>query len=205
MMAARRGRRPGKRNTREKILKAAQDAFSTAGFEGTSIRQIAEAAEVDAALVHHYFGTKEELFTASVEFPSEPASLIARITDGPIETIGVRVAETFISTWDDPITGPRLEALLRRALSNRQVSKLVKEFFAVQIVRQVSPILDGAIDRHEIPGRASLVMSQLFGIAVARHLIKMEPIASMSRGELVAAVAPTVQRYLTGEIGSDQP
>lgn len=200
MMMARRGRRPGGHNTRESILTAAQKAFSDGGYDGTSIRQIADAAGVDPALVHHYFGTKEELFTASVEFPAEPASLVARIVEGPIESIGYRVADTFISTWDNTTSGPALEALLRRVLSNRQVTKLMKEFFAVQIVRQVGPVLADAVDPASIPARAALTMSQLFGVAVVRHLIKMEPMASMPRAQLVESIAPSIQRYLTGEL-----
>ncbi len=198
----RRGRRPGRPDTKSVILDAARKAFAAEGYDGTSIRQIAEAAHVDTALVHHYFGTKDDLFNATIDFPTSPAAIKHEIADGPIESIGARVAETFLRRWDDPVSGPALEALMRRALASRQVSKLVREFFAVQIVRQIGPILGQVVPVDEIPIRTSLTLSHLFGLAVARKLLKIEPLASIPHDQLVATIAPALQRYLTGALPS---
>lgn len=194
----RRGRRPGRPDTREDILKAARDAFAELGFDGATIRGIAARAGVDAALVHHYFGTKDQLFFASVRFPVDPDILVPKITDGPLEELGERLADTFLSVWEHPESGPTLQALMRGAVTNRQMSELVRQFLGVFVLRRVGGALAAVVDPAEFPRRASLTASQLFGLAVTRHLIGVEPLASMPRQEVVALVAPTLQRYLTG-------
>lgn len=196
-----RGRRSGQPDTREVILNAARVAFADRGFDAVSVRQIAEAAGVDSALIHHYFGSKDKLFIAAVQFPADPAQLIGAIADGPIDGLGSRVVETFLATWEDATTGPALEALVRSALANNSSQRLVREFFAVQIIGQLMEKLPGDIDPDEIPIRAGLVASQLFGLAVARQLLQFEPLHSTPRARLVTAIGPTIQRYLTGEIG----
>lgn len=194
----RRGRRPGQTETREDILLAARAAFAELGFDGATIREIASRAGVDAALVHHYYGTKDRLFFASVRFPVDPDVLIPRIADGPPDELGGRLADTFLSVWEDSESGPALEALLRGAVTNREMGELVKQFLGVFVLRRVGGALEGVVHPDEFPRRASLVASQLFGLAVTRHLLEIEPLASMPREEVVAAVAPTLQRYLTG-------
>jgi AcrR family transcriptional regulator len=199
-MARRTGRRPGKQDTREAILAAARQAFAERGYDGASIRSIATSAGVDPALVHHYFGTKEELFLATVRAPVNPAELIAKVwTSGP-DRIAERLLETFLSVWEHPVSGPAFEALVRGALGNRLSSRLLREFFAVQIVRRAMQTLGTVVDPAEVPLRASLVASQLFGLAIVRYILKFEPLASAPRDTVVAAVAPNVQRYLTAEL-----
>lgn len=195
-----RGRRPGKQDTRAAILTTARVAFAERGYDGTSVRQVAAAAGVDSALVHHYFTTKDQLFQAAVGFPLDIPATLAGVTDGPVEELGRRLTDTFVRAWEHPASGPALEALLRRALTNRVAGRLVREFFAVGIVRAVKPRLAGVVPLHEVPARADFVASQLFGLAVVRHLLRFEPVASTPRQAVVAAVAPTVQRYLTGQI-----
>ncbi len=197
---SRRGRRPGRQDTREAILRAARTAFADGGFDGTSIRQIAAAAGVDAALVHHYFTSKDQLFQAAVEFPVDVAATLERVTDGTVEELGHRLVETFLGAWEHPVSGPGLEALLRGALTNRVSGRLVREFFMVQIVRTVGRRLEGVVPAGELPARASLVASQMLGLATVRHLLRFEPLASTPRESVVRTVGPTVQRYLTGEL-----
>lgn len=193
-----RGRRPGNEDTAEAILLAARAAFAERGYDGTSIRRIAATAGVDSALVHHYFGTKEQLFVAAVRFPIDPAELASRIGDGSADRLGERIVATFLSVWDDPTSGPALEALMRGALASQDAARLMQEFFAVEIVRRLAPTLVSVVDPDQLATRASLVASQLFGLAAVRHLLRFEPLASMSSDDAVAAVAPTIQRYLTG-------
>jgi AcrR family transcriptional regulator len=200
-MARRTGRRPGKQDTREAILAAAREAFAERGYDGVSIRAIATSAGVDPALVHHYFGTKEQLFIATVRPPVDPTELIPKIiAGGAVEGIGERIVEAFLSVWDHPVSGPAFEALLRGALANRLSARLMREFFAVQILRRALANLGTVVDPAEVPLRATLVASQLFGLAVIRYILKFEPLASASRDTVVAAVAPNVQRYLTGDL-----
>lgn len=165
-----------------------------------SIRQIATSAGVDPALVHHYFGSKEQLFLAVVQPPIDPATLLPQILAGGIDDLAERIVRTFLSIWEGPISGPALRSLVRGAVSHHVTGRLVREFFATQIVRRVIRELDTDIDPAELPLRASLVASQMFGLALARYILEFEPLASASEEMVVAAVAPTIQRYLTGDL-----
>jgi AcrR family transcriptional regulator len=200
-MARRTGRRPGKQDTREVILAAAREVFAERGYDGASIRAIATGAGVDPALVHHYFGTKEQLFVATVKPPINPAELIPKIiADGTVDGLATRLLETFLSVWEHPVSGPAFEALLRGAFANRLSARLMREFFAVQVLRRALHNLGTVIDPAEVPLRATLVASQLFGLATVRYVLKFEPLASAPRETVIAAVAPNLQRYLTGEL-----
>jgi AcrR family transcriptional regulator len=199
-MVRRTGRRPGKQDTRAQILAAAREIFAERGYDGATIRQIATGAGVDPALVHHYFGTKEELFLATVRPPVNPADLIAKAIDGAPEQLAERLLDTFLSVWDHPVTGPAFEALVRSAVTNRLSARLIREFFATQIVRRVLKDLDTHVDPATIPARATLAATQLFGLAMIRYIVKFEPLASAPRAAVVAAVAPNLQRYLTGDV-----
>jgi AcrR family transcriptional regulator len=202
-MARRTGRRPGKQDTREAILAAAREAFAERGYDGTSIRAIATSAGVDPALVHHYFGTKEQLFIATVRPPIDPAELIPKvIAGGPVDSLGERLVTTFMSVWEHPVSGPAFEALLRGAFANRISARLVREFFAVQIMRRAILNLGEVVDPATVPLRANLVASQLFGLATIRYILKFEPLASAPQQAVVAAVAPNLQHYLTGDLVS---
>lgn len=199
-MDRRTGRRPGKQDTRREILDAARQAFAERGYDGASIRQIARHAEVDPGLVHHYFGSKRELFLAALRAPVDPDTIITEAFAGGVENLGERLLDRFLSVWEDPTTGAGFEALLRSALSNEMSANLTREFFAAQIVRQLLAVLGTHVDPVEVPQRASLVASQLFGLAVIRHVLKLEPLASTPRAVVVAAAAPNLQRYLTGDL-----
>ncbi|MEV4540970.1 TetR family transcriptional regulator [Micromonospora echinaurantiaca] len=196
-MARRTGRRPGKPDTREAILDAARAAFAERGFDGASIRAIAATAGVDPALVHHYFGSKDQLFLAAMNAPVNPGELIPRIVAGDRDGLGERLVRLFLSVWDSP-AGTAGVALLRSAMSNEWTARLLREFLVTQVLRRVLDHLD--VDPAELPLRGSLVASQLIGLAVMRHVVRLEPVASAPAETLVAAVAPTVQRYLTGDL-----
>jgi len=199
-MVRRPGRRPGKQHTRETILAAARETFAECGYDGATIRQIATSAGVDPALVHHYFGTKEQLFTATVQPPVDIAEVFPKLFEGELDTFAERLLTMFMSIWDHPVSGPAFEALLRNALTNRISARLIREFFTVQIQRRAVARLAGLIDPAEARLRATLVASQLFGLAVVRYVLKFEPLASASRETVIATVGPTIQRYLTGDI-----
>ncbi|MEV0154994.1 TetR family transcriptional regulator [Micromonospora sp. NPDC050686] len=191
------GRRPGRPDTREAILAAARAAFAERGFDAASIRAIAAAASVDPALVHHYFGTKEELFRATVAIPIDPAGLLPAVLAGGPDEVGERLVRTFLTVWDSPV-GTAAVALLRSAVSSEWTARLLREFLATQILRRVLDQLD--LDPAERPLRGALVASQVAGLAMMRYVIRLDPIATADRETLVAALAPTLQRYLTGDL-----
>ena len=191
------GRRPGSPDTREAILAAARQAFAERGFDSATVRQIATAAQVDPALVHHYFGTKEQLFLATVQVPMNPADFIPEIVAGGKEVLGESLVRTFLRIWDSPM-GSAGAALLRSGMSSEWSARILREFLVTQILRRVTRQLD--MDPGEAPLRTALIASQIAGLAVMRYLIKLEPLASAPAETIVATIAPTIQRYATGPL-----
>ena len=192
---ARRGRRPGSPDTRAEILVEARALFSARGYAGTSVRAIAAAAGVDAALVHHYFGTKDELFLAALELPVDPRRLLAPlIAEGP-DGVAERFLATFLAAWDDPELRPALLAVAR-AVMDPAGSKLLTEGFLPVVIAPIGVAL--GLDRPE--HRMTLVASQVIGIILLRYVLAVEPLASMPSDLVVSTYAPTLQRYFTGPL-----
>jgi len=195
---ARTGRRPGVSGTREAILDAARRAFAEQGYQQATIRGVAELAGVDPALVHHYFGTKQDLFVAAVQLPINPVpQLMAVLAEDPGRT-GHRIVEVFLSVWDHAADQSPLLALIRSAVGDERAAAMLREFITEEVLGQLAHRL-GSPDARL---RATLVGSQLIGLAMARYIIRVEPLASAPAAELVAAIGPTLQRYLTGDIAA---
>ena len=192
---ARTGRRPGVSGTREAILDAARRAFAEQGYQHATVRGVADLAGVDPALVHHYFGTKQALFVAAVQLPVNPAEqLMAVLAQDPGQA-GERMVELFLSIWDHAAAQSPLLALVRSAVGDERAAAMLREFITEEVLGQLARRL-GSPDARL---RATLVGSQLIGLAMARYIIRVEPLASTPAAELAAAVGPTVQRYLTGD------
>jgi AcrR family transcriptional regulator len=188
------GRRPGPSETRPVILAAARELFAEKGFDGASIRAIARAAEVDPALVHHFFGNKEALFVAAMEFPFDPTVVIPQvIASGPREEIGERLVRAFLGLWSDDALRARALAVFRSAATSDQGADMFREFLTSAMLARVSELL-------ELPRLRILVaIGQMIGVVIMRYLLEIEPIASATDEELVELLAPTLQRYLGGE------
>jgi AcrR family transcriptional regulator len=195
-----RGRRPGAPDTRAAILTAARESFASAGFAGTTIRAIATAAGVDAALVHHYFGTKDELFLAALELPVDPRAVLAPAVAAGPDGAGERMLRAFLGVWDEPETRLPLLALAR-SLTEPASQKLVAEGFVPVVVQPVIAAL--GVDRPQ--ERATLFASQIIGLIMVRYLLRVEPLASMPAEQVVAVLGPTLQRYLTGDLPALSP
>jgi AcrR family transcriptional regulator len=192
----RRGRRPSGEDTRGAILNAARGEFATRGYDGTTLRGIARRAGVDARLVHHYFeGGKEEIFVAALDFPVRPSDMVNAVLGPGPDGVGERFARVFLGIMDSPEGGTRIRAVLGAAVVNEAGARMVREFITREVLGRVVGQL--AVDRPEL--RASLAASHLVGIAMARIVIGVPPLASASVDEIVAFVAPTLQRYLTAE------
>jgi AcrR family transcriptional regulator len=187
------GRRPGGPDTRGEILAAARESFAGKGFGGTSMRGVARQAGVDAALVHHYFGGKDELFIEAMALPIDPRVVASTVLDGPREGLGRRIIETFLGVWESPDGQQRMKAVLRSAVNTEDVAQLMRDGISRMIMLPVSHAL-GTPDARL---RVSLVASQLIGMALMRYLIELEPLASVSPTELADRIAPILQSYLT--------
>jgi AcrR family transcriptional regulator len=188
-----RGRRPTGEDTRGALLDAAREMFVERGYEGATVRAIAQRAGVDAAMVNHWFGGKDGLFVAAMEFPVNPAEVLPTLLDGDPERTAERLVRTFLCIWDANGGGP-LAALMRSVSSHDGAATMLREFIGRMILRGlVTPL---APDRPEL--RAALCATQVAGLAMVRYVLKLEPLASADHETVVAAVAPNLQRYLTG-------
>ena len=193
---ARRGRRPGAPDTRAAILAAARELFAASGYAGTSIRGVAAAAGVDAALVHHYFGTKDDLFLAALQLPVDPRALLAPVAEAGVDGAGERLLRVFLGVWEDDRNQASLLALVR-GLAEPSGQRLLRDGVLEMILLPLGRAL--SLDRPE--QRMALVASQLVGLVILRYLLRAEPLASLPPDALVAAYAPTLQRYLAEPLG----
>lgn len=190
------GRRPGRSGAKEKILAAARARFAENGFDKTSIRAVATDAGVDPALVHHYFGTKQQLFTAAIQLPFDPEATLRTILGVPKDELGKTILREVVGIWDSP-AGPGVIASFRSMLASGDLS-LARTFVLEVVLERVR--LRIATPEDDGRARVALVASQMMGVLVARKLVGVEPLASMPLPALVAAVGPTLQRYLTGPL-----
>ncbi|MER5435705.1 TetR family transcriptional regulator [Streptomyces sp. NPDC002588] len=194
----RRGRPPRAESadTRDRILGAAREEFSERGYEKTSVRGIAKAAGVDSALVHHYFGTKEQVFEAAVEVAFAPAlNASDAVAEGPLDGAGEQLARFVFGIWENPATRTPLLAILRSAVNNDTAAAVFRRLVASQLLRRLAARLDLPADEAEL--RAELAAAQLVGCAMLRYVIKVEPLASVDVEQIIARVAPVVQGHLT--------
>jgi AcrR family transcriptional regulator len=188
------GRTPGSPPNREAILEAARGYFARHGYDRATIRGIAAEAGVDPALVHHYFGSKDQLLVAALKLPLNPRDVVPELLAGDINTLGERLLRRLLTVWGaDRQAGGALIGLVRASVTNDDAARMMREF----ITREVIGRLADALKRPDPRLRAALVGSQLLGLAMARFIIRMEPIASADSETLIACYAPTIQRYLT--------
>ncbi|WP_055565634.1 TetR/AcrR family transcriptional regulator [Streptomyces atriruber] len=181
--------------TRDEILRAARAEFSLRGYEKTSVRGIAKAAGVDPALVHHYFGTKEQVFEAAITIAFAPAlQAPAAIDEGPLDGVGERLTRFVLGVWEDPATRAPLLAIVRSAVDNETAAAIFRRLISTQLLGHIA-------DRLPLPDaelRAELAAAQLVGVSMLRYVIQVEPLASADVEQLVARLAPVVQGHLTG-------
>ena len=192
-MTTRTGRRPGGGDSRGDILTAARASFAEKGYDATSLRSVARAAGVDPALVHRFFGGKPSLFAAAMDLPADPGTLVRGMLAEGLDGIGERIVRTFIGVWDSPPAQERLVALLRAGVAGAEAAEVLRGFLTEAVLGPVAEVTGRADGRL----RASLVGSQLVGLAVARYVLRLEPLASAPADDVVRAVGPTLQRYLT--------
>ncbi|MFD0776479.1 TetR family transcriptional regulator [Streptomonospora algeriensis] len=190
------GRRPGQSGTKEAILTAAREQFAAKGYAGATFRGIAARAGVDPALVRHFHGTKDQLFMAALRLPTEVLHRLQYALDGSPEEMGERFARAYLGLWEDPETGAALMAMMRTALTTEQAADLLRDFLQVRIVEQVASGLGS--DRPRL--RAMLAATHLVGVAMARYVVRVDPMASLGFDDLIALLVPNLQHYLTGDL-----
>lgn len=190
------GRPPGTTDSRERILASARELFARNGIDKTPIRAIAAAAGVDSALVHHYFGTKQQLFAAAIRMPIDPTVVIGRMRETPLEELGYVLPSTLLALWDSEM-GDALVATMRSILGGADAS-LIRTFIEDIVTTEIAPRVDNPPGTGRV--RVQFVASQMLGVAIARYIVGVEPFASLPAHQIAETIAPNLQHYLTGEL-----
>jgi AcrR family transcriptional regulator len=172
--------------TKAVILAAARERFAESGYEAATIRAIAADATIDPSMVMRYFGNKEQLFAAAAEFDLRFPDL----SGVPPDELGQALVSHFLARWEED---DALVVLLRSATTNAEAAQRMKDIFAAQLL---PAILEFVPD--DAPRRASLIATQVLGMALCRFILRLPPVVAMSRDELVEWLGPTLQRYATG-------
>lgn len=193
-MARTRGRRPGGLDTRSAIVGEARRQFGDTGYASTTLRSVAAGAGVDPRLVLHYFGSKRGLFLEAVELPVDPSIVVSQAFRGDSGTVGERVATLILDVLDDPTARQSIMGILRWAVTDPEAAELVRDILSERLLLPIARELTA--DQPEL--RASLVATHVVGLAIARHVVGVEPLASASRETLLAALAPAITHYLLG-------
>ena len=199
-MAGPRGRRPAGSGTREAILAAASRAFAEQGYPRTTLRAIARDAGVDTRLITHYFGSKQDLFVEVVELPFDPEVAMAALLGPGPDGVGHRLASFAVGMLETPSARRTMTGLLRAAASEEEAAVRVRDLLVSRLLTPLARHIGG--DQPEL--RASLTGAQIAGLAFTRHIVGLPRLAEASPEELVAAVGPVLQHYLTGSLSPDQ-
>lgn len=186
-------------DTRDAIVAAARAEFSAKGYDSTSLRAVARRAEVDPALVHHYFDDKADLFAATLSFPIRPDILVAEVLRGPRDAIGATIIRTIVTQFDAGPARDALLGLLRTALGHEFAAGMLRQFLVREVLGRVAAVISTEIGTDDADLRASLAASQIVGLIFARYGIRIDALAEASNDEIVRRIGPVVQRYLLGE------
>jgi AcrR family transcriptional regulator len=195
-MTGTRGPRPAGSGTREAIAAAARHQFAEHGYPGTTLRSVAREAGVDTRLVTHYFGSKQALFATVVELPFDPASALDQILRRGPDDAGTRLAQFLLSVLESPGGRRTVTGMLRAAASEDAAAAMIRDLLVERILTPLTQRIGG--DAPEL--RASLLGSQIAGLAFARHVVGLPRLVQADPATLVAALAPALQHYLTGPI-----
>ncbi len=190
-----RGRRPAGSGTRDAILETARQQFGERGYRATTLRKVGDAAGVDPRLVLHYFGSKQHLFIESVRLPVDPDVLLARLFEPGPGSLGERAAALVLTAFDDVGSQRALVGIIRAAASEPEAAGLIRELLTTRLLMPIAQHIGTTQPRL----RASMVASQVVGLAMARHVVGIEPLETTSNEQIAAAIAPVFDHYLSGD------
>jgi AcrR family transcriptional regulator len=193
-LRTRTGRRAGPTVSHQRILAVARKQFSVFGYEGTTMRSIAQAAGVDTALIHHFFHTKEGLFEAAVDEALPSPALMATVAEGPRRSIGERLAFTFVNFWDQEEPQERLIGVLRSSNASDKAGAVLNRLVGVQLLQPLA----ATVKPDGIELRAALAGAQLIGMTTMRYVLRVDPLASLPPADVASLMAKPLQSALTG-------
>jgi AcrR family transcriptional regulator len=195
-VAGSRGPREARGVTIAQIERAARRSFAEDGWAGTSMRAIAREVGVDPALVHYYFASKEALLDAVTTPPQAWLDSIQTTASAPLRERGEAIVVNVIWTWAQPELRDALTSILLTAAHEPRTREKLRTLISASLL----PAVATRIEADERMMRASLIASQVLGLVMLRYVWQIEPLASLPDDDLVAFVAPTVQRYLSGRL-----
>jgi AcrR family transcriptional regulator len=190
------GRPAGSSDTRERILTSARELFARNGIDKTSIRAVAAEAGVDPALVHHYYGTKQQLFAAAIHVPIDPQEILRPLRTTPVDRLGYTLPMLLLPLWDSEL-GKGFIATIRSILAGSEAS-LIRSFLQEVIAVEVGSRVDNPPGSGMI--RVQFVASQLVGVVMARYILELDPFKSLPVEQIAETIGPNLQRYLTGDL-----
>lgn len=191
-----RGRRPAGSGTREAIAAAARRLFAEQGYRRTSLRGVAAEAGVDPRLVLHFFGSKQALFVSVVDLPFEPADTFDRLLASGAPGVGRRLATFLVSILEDPDRNSVVTGMVRAAASEEDAVQMIREAVTERLLTPLAQ----RVGREDAQFRAGLVSSQIVGMVMARHVVGLDPLVRATGPQLVGALAPVFEHYLTGDL-----
>ena len=186
-----RGRRPGDEDTRARILTVAREQFAHSGYERASMRSIAAHAQVDPALITHYFGSKVGLLTEALRLPVDPAVVLESVVHTPPDQMGRALVRAMVGAWETPVVRQHVLGMLRTAASHEVAREVMQQTLHDSVQVAVARLVDDDADR-----RSALVMTQMAGLAFTRYFLQLPEVVALTPEELAAAIGPTIQRYL---------
>ncbi|MES9536045.1 MULTISPECIES: TetR family transcriptional regulator [unclassified Actinomadura] len=189
-----RGRRPGSPDTREAILAVARRRFLADGYGPVTMRSIAAEAGVDAALISYFFGSKKGLFGAVLGLVANPPEVLAGALPGDPATLPERVLRAMVAAWDDPERGAPLLMMVRAAVQDPELARLVRDILEREMINRIAERLGGP----DATARAAAFGTQLAGLIFARYVLAVEPVASMGPDELIRYLAPGLRAAVHG-------
>ena len=186
------GRRPGPTQTREEILLAARDLFAERGYTRTTVRAVAAKARVNQGLLHHYFGSKQQLYREALDLSVDPWEVLTRLLDDtPRDRFPEAVVRQFVSSWRDPVLGPRLQARARHTYADPDGTTMAR----VHLETALIPRLASALEISEVNVAAAL--SHLIGLTLLDTLVRVEQLRALSEDDLVTLIEPAIRHYIT--------
>ena len=185
------GRRPGPSHTREQILHAAREQFAARGYTHTTLRSVAAAAQVNPGMLHHFFGSKEQLYREALDLSVDPWEVLCRLLDDtPRDQLPEALVRQFVSTWRDPALGPRLQARARQTYGDPNGTSITRAHLETVLI----PRFARALDLPE--AKVAAAFSHLIGLTLLDNVIGIEQFSSLADDDLVHLVEPAVRRYL---------
>jgi AcrR family transcriptional regulator len=187
-----RGRPAGETDYRSAIVRAARHQFGERGYRATTLRSVAHDAGVDPRLVLHYFGSKQHLFVSSVELPIEPELVLARVFGGGAADVAPRVVDVILDVLEDAARRDAFLALMRAAVTEPEAAELIRSLFSERLLMPIASRFGGK----QPSLRASMIATQLVGLAIVRYVVQVDPLAHAGREQLVRALVPVIRHYL---------